>query len=134
MKFFQLPSCPYCNKKMNIIATWALRREGEFRCPRCRGVSNIMIDVKLAFLALAAVILSGLLFVILRIVSKIETIGILILCISPILIFYILSVFFIRLKKPVMKKKRRKVPKQPKREEFEKEWANTNEIESTKIN
>ena len=133
MKFFQLPSCPYCNKKMNIIATWAIRREGEFRCPRCRGVSNIMLDIKLALIAVASVILSALLFVILRIISQNESIGILILCISPILIFYILSVFFVRLRKPVMKKKRRRVSKQPERETI-KEWADTNEIESTKIN
>lgn len=133
MKFFQLPSCPYCNKKMNIIATWAIRREGEFRCPRCRGVSNIMLDIKLALIAVASVILSALLFVILRIISQNESIGILILCISPILIFYISSVFFLRLRKPVMKKKRRRVPKQPERETI-KEWADTNEIESTKIN
>ena len=133
MKFFQLPSCPYCNKKMNIIATWAIRREGEFRCPRCRGVSNIMLDIKLALIAVASVILSALLFVILRIISQNESIGILILCISPILIFYISSVFFVRLRKPVMKKKRRRVSKQPERETI-KEWADTNEIESTKIN
>ena len=133
MKFFQLPSCPYCNKKMNIIATWAIRREGEFRCPRCRGVSNIMLDIKLALIAVASVVLSALLFVILRIISQNESIGILILCISPILIFYISSVFFVRLRKPVMKKKRRRVSKQPERETI-KEWADTNEIESTKIN
>ena len=133
MKLFQLPSCPYCNKKMNIIASWAIRREGEFRCPRCRGVSNIMLDIKLAFIAVASVLLSALLFVILRFVCKKESLGTLILCLLPILIFYILSVFFVRLKKPVMKKKRRRVPKQPEREAV-REWADTNEIESTKIN
>ena len=133
MKLFQLPSCPYCNKKMNIIASWAIRREGEFRCPRCRGVSNIMLDIKLAFIAVASVLLSALLFVILRFVCEKESLGTLILCLLPILIFYILSVFFVRLKKPVMKKKRRRVPKQPEREAV-REWADTNEIESTKIN
>jgi len=133
MKLFDLPSCPYCNKKMNFIAAWVLRREGEFRCPRCRGVSNIMLDIRLAFFAAGAVLLSALLFVILRIVCKIEGLNILFLSVLPILLFYIISVFFVRLKKPVMKKKRRRVPKQPENE-IKREWADTNEIESTKIN
>lgn len=130
MKMFQLPSCPYCDKKINYIATWVLRREGEFRCPRCRGISNIILDFKLALFATGTVVISALLFLFLILVFKIESIAIIILIISPILLFYILSVFFVRLKKPVMKKRRRKTAV---KQNVSKNWSYIGETEKTRI-
>ena len=34
MKGFRMPVCPYCGKKVDLITTWMLRRQGEYRCPR----------------------------------------------------------------------------------------------------
>ena len=33
--------CPYCEKKVNLMVAWGLRRRGEYRCPRCNGISNV---------------------------------------------------------------------------------------------
>ena len=38
MQYFGIPTCPYCKKHVNLVRTWRLKREGEYKCPRCGGV------------------------------------------------------------------------------------------------
>ena len=107
MKSFRKPVCPYCGKKVDRLTTWMLRRQGEYRCPRCRGVSTIVLDMKTSFLAVAAVITALLIFLIIRVILQKVTLWTIFWVLIPFLIFYILSVFLVRLKRPVV----RKVPK-----------------------
>ena len=44
MRYFGVPTCPYCKKRVNLIRTWRLKREGEYKCPRCGGISNIYLS------------------------------------------------------------------------------------------
>ena len=44
MQYFGVPRCPYCKKRVNLIRTWSLKRQGEYRCPRCGGISNIFLS------------------------------------------------------------------------------------------
>ena len=52
--------CPYCEKKVNLMVAWGLRRRGEYRCPRCNGISNVTHSRLLLPLALCAIGVSGL--------------------------------------------------------------------------
>ena len=46
MQYFGVPICPYCKKRVNLIRTWSLKRQGEYKCPRCGGtVSYTHLDV-----------------------------------------------------------------------------------------
>ena len=38
MQYFGIPTCPYCKKHVNLVRTWRLKREGEYKCPRCGGL------------------------------------------------------------------------------------------------
>ena len=44
MQYFGIPTCPYCKKHVNLVRTWRLKREGEYKCPRCGGISNIYLS------------------------------------------------------------------------------------------
>ena len=44
MQYFGIPTCPYCRKRVNLIRTWKLKREGEYKCPRCGGISNVYLS------------------------------------------------------------------------------------------
>ena len=32
MQYFGIPTCPYCKKHINLVRTWRLKREGEYKC------------------------------------------------------------------------------------------------------
>ena len=55
MQYFGVPTCPYCKKRVNLIRTWSLKRQGEYRCPRCGGISNIYLSPLVYVFALVAV-------------------------------------------------------------------------------
>ena len=55
MQYFGVPKCPYCKKRVNFIRTWSLKRQGEYQCPRCGGISNIYLSPLVYVFALVAV-------------------------------------------------------------------------------
>ena len=55
MQYFGVPKCPYCKKRVNFIRTWSLKRQGEYQCPRCGGISNIFLSPLVYVFALLAV-------------------------------------------------------------------------------
>ena len=59
MQYFGVPRCPYCKKRVNLIRTWSLKRQGEYQCPRCGGISNVFLSPLIYVLALLAVFSSG---------------------------------------------------------------------------
>ena len=111
MKSFGLPVCPYCGKKVDLITTWFLRRQGEYRCPRCRGISTVVMDMKTTFFAIGAVITALLIFFIGRVVKEEINLSIIIWILVPFVLFYLVSIFLVRLRRPVV----RRVPKKDKK-------------------
>ena len=76
---------------MNFMVTWLIRREGEFRCPRCGGISNIILDAKLSILGVVAVFTTLILFFVYRYVKNDERPEMLLWLLLPIVLFYLLK-------------------------------------------
>ncbi len=105
MKKFRKARCPHCGDQLKIIQIWSIKTQGEYQCPKCGGFSNIELDFTLFHISISAIIISGLLYagcIFFKIPLSIPLILIIML---PYFIFYILSVFLVRLKKPVVRKK-----------------------------
>ena len=100
MKKFRKARCPHCGDQLKIIQIWSIKTQGEYQCPKCGGFSNIELDFTLFHISISAIIISGLLYTG-CIFFKIP------LSIPLILIIMLpyLSVFLVRLKKPVVRKK-----------------------------
>jgi len=104
MKYIGVPRCPYCKKRVSIIRTWRLKREGEYRCPRCSGISNIFLSPLIYVFALVAIFAGGALYFFHKfILDDIEPLTALEVFI-PFAVFFFLSLFLVYLEKPVMKK------------------------------
>ena len=63
-----LPSCPYCGNKPTFLDAWLAKSQGEYRCPDCRNVSDIVFKdrlyknfIKTTVLSVAILIISLLL-------------------------------------------------------------------------
>lgn len=96
--------CPYCGKKVNFVITWGLRRRGEYSCPRCHGISNVFLTgtaIAAAFLAIASSLLLVLCFIFLLQEAVWWSIP---AVLAPYVIFYLISLFCVRLKKPVFRR------------------------------
>ena len=122
MRKFRLPQCPYCGKKVNPFYAWYRRTQGEYICPRCQGVSNIFIDRAAYLLGGAAVLLGVLAFVITRVVQDQSFHPLhLLWIVLPFFLFSIVSLFLVRLKKPILR--RRETPQEPARRASQEEAA-----------
>lgn len=106
MKRFGLPQCPYCEKKVNPLYAWYLRTQGEYICPKCGGVSNIVLDPLVKVIGVAAILL-GLVFFIVAMVDQTDAIPVkyALLIAAPFVLFSIVSAFFVHLKRPVLRKR-----------------------------
>ena len=99
MKKFRKARCPHCGDQLKIIQIWSIKTQGEYQCPKCGGFSNIELDFTLFHISISAIIISGLLYagcIFFKIPLSIPLILIIML---PYFIFYILSVFLVRLEK-----------------------------------
>ena len=96
--------CPYCEKKVNLMVAWGLRRRGEYRCPRCNGISNVTHSRLLLPLALCAIGVSGLILLLTLFLLEPATGWSVLLVLAPFLVFYIFSLFCVQLKKPVIRR------------------------------
>ncbi len=104
MKYFGVPTCPYCKKRVNLIRTWSLKRQGEYKCPRCGGISNIFLSPLIYVFALLAVFAGGALYFFHKFILNDITLSIVIQVIVPFAVFFLLSLFMVYLAKPVIKK------------------------------
>lgn len=103
MRKFRKPKCPYCGKKLSLPNTWLLKKQGEYICPKCGGISNIVLDRSIYPFAFVAVILGSVFFII-SFINIVEfSIWMLLLVILPFFLFFLISVFLVRLKKPVVR-------------------------------
>lgn len=104
MKYFGVPTCPYCKKRVNLIRTWSLKRQGEYRCPRCSGISNIYLSPLIYVFALLAVFAGGAVYFFHKFILDDISFSILIQVVVPFAVFFFLSLFMVYLEKPVIKK------------------------------
>lgn len=104
MQYFGVPKCPYCGKRVNLIRTWSLKKEGEYRCPRCRGISNIFLSPLIYALAVLSIFAGIVIYFYFKFIVGAITLKTLIPVSMPFIIFFLLSHFMPYLKRPVIKK------------------------------
>lgn len=104
MQYFGVPTCPYCKKRVNLIRTWSLKRQGEYQCPRCGGISNIYLSPLIYVVALLALFAGGAVYFFHKFVLNDITLDTALQVFIPFALFFLFSVFFVYLAKPVIKK------------------------------
>lgn len=109
----RLPICPYCGKKVGFTKAWYLKKEGEYRCPECGGYSNILLDPLSPLLGTLAILCSILIFLLVRFLAGGISFWGILLMLFPYLLFFLFSVFLIRLRKPVFRKRTDPPPRRP---------------------
>ncbi|WOC32288.1 MULTISPECIES: single stranded DNA-binding domain-containing protein [Caproicibacterium] len=112
MKKLQYPQCPYCGKKVNPLLAFTLKNQGEYRCTKCSGISNIALDGAVYKLAVSMVLAAAAVFLVEELLVRRFLWYSALLVLLPFLIFYVLSPLFLELKRPVIKRRRmeRRVP------------------------
>ena len=104
MKYFGIPKCPYCKKRINIIRVWRLKKRGEYICPRCKGISNIFHSPLIYALALLCCAAGFLVYFFERYITNTVDLNTVLKVLIPFVVFYFFSLFMIYLEKPVIKK------------------------------
>lgn len=104
MRYVGIPTCPYCHKHVNLIRTWSLKRQGEYQCPRCGGISNIFLSPLVYVLALLAVFGGGAMYFFHKFVLDDIGLDTALYVFIPFAAFFLLSLFMVYLEKPVIKK------------------------------
>jgi uncharacterized protein (DUF983 family) len=94
MKKFRKPRCPHCGYKIGLIKTWALKTQGEYLCPKCGRVSNIVLDRLVYLFAFLAILVSAIFFTLGFVEILPLDVWLLLLILLPFLLFYLISVFF----------------------------------------
>lgn len=113
MSKFGRPVCPYCGKKVNLVRTWTLKLEGEYRCPKCGGISNVVLAPAVTVLAAAAIFVSILVFVFYRFLLGSLTLKGILFMLLPYVLFYLLSLFLVHLRRPISRDQIRPSPQRP---------------------
>lgn len=108
MKYFGIPYCPYCKKTVNIIRVWGIKKRGEFMCPRCKGVSNIYLSPLIYILAILAVGTGFMIYFFEKFIIDEVTLMTAVKVYIPFAAFFILSLFMVYFKKPVIRKIRKR--------------------------
>ncbi len=92
--------CPYCGDSLNYAKAWALRKRGEYICPKCGGLSNVHFGSAVYTLGFFAILLGAACFAVGLIFDSSfapYTLGGIFLV---FIAFFLVSPFFVRLKKP----------------------------------
>ena len=105
MKKFRKAQCPYCGRKASLLSTCFLRTQGEYKCPKCGGFSNIQLDGAAILFGFLAIFLSAVFFAVQYFFIKTFNWLFLSLVVFPFVLFYLSSLFLVRLRKPVMQKR-----------------------------
>ncbi len=117
MRYFGVPVCPYCKKRVNLIRTWSLKKQGEYCCPRCGGISNVYLSPLIYVFALLAVFSGGAMYFFHRYILGDLTFSTVLQVLLPFVLFYLISLFMVYLAKPVIKKVYRSPKEQVRRQD-----------------
>ena len=104
MQYFGIPTCQYCRKRVNLIRTWRLKREGEYKCPRCGGISNIYLSPLVYVFSVLAICAAICIYFFHKFVLDDIELFTCIYIFVPFAAFYFLSLFTVYLKRPVIKR------------------------------
>lgn len=104
MHYFGVPTCPYCKKRVNLIRVWSLKRQGEYQCPRCGGISNIFLSPLIHVFAVLAVFSGGALYFFHKFILDDIALKTVVQILIPFALFFLISLFMVYLAKPVIKK------------------------------
>lgn len=107
MKHFGIPKCPYCGKHVNLIRMWTLKRDGEFVCPYCQGITNVKHSPLLIVLAALCAVVAFLIFAFTRYVLDEATLMTCVYVFLPFAVFFVFSMFMVYLEEPVLRQGRR---------------------------
>ena len=100
MRRFRKPKCPYCGGKLNYAQSWTMKRRGEYICPKCGGISNVVLDPLIYGLGFLTV-LSGAIFFIVGLAMSIQYAKITLGGIFAVfLLLFLVAPFLVRLRKP----------------------------------
>ncbi|MGX8710600.1 hypothetical protein [Clostridium sp. KNHs216] len=115
MKKFRKARCPHCGNKLTLLRTWSIKTQGEYKCPKCGGYSNIELDPAVHFFAIGAIVLSGLIYLVWMISVKMLSLASIFFIMLPYFVFYLLCFFLVRLRKPAVRRKQSPAgrPQQP---------------------
>lgn len=105
-KHLYLPRCPYCGRRLNLVLAFGIKREGEYRCANCGGISNIQLDRRLYPCAAGAVALSAVMLLVSLLQQK-GSLLLVLLVVLPFVALYALSPLFVRLHRPVIRRHKR---------------------------
>ena len=94
----KLTKCPYCNKQVSYFTAFAVKRNGEYFCNKCKKESNIFIKKSIIWPLIGAIILSGLILAVFLFATDRENLLFAFFVAIPFLIFYIITPFFVYLK------------------------------------
>lgn len=96
---FHIPRCPYCGKKLSYLSAWAVKTQGEYRCKKCGGYSDVVLGQGLYVLSLIMTAAGAVCFLLAFI--KIQELNLfsVLMVVIPFALFFLLSVFFVRLRK-----------------------------------
>lgn len=100
MKRSQKLKCPYCGEKLNYAKAWTMKRRGEYICRKCGGLSNVQLASPIYTIGFFAIV-AGLAFFVIGLIfgsslAPITLSGIVLV----FLLFFLVSPFFVRLRKP----------------------------------
>ena len=107
MQLIGVPICPYCHKRVNMIRVWNLKKHGEYRCPRCHGISNIYLSPLIYVFAFMAIAAGFVVYFFARFITESLGLMTLLYVFIPFAAFFILSLFFVYLQKPEIKRVRK---------------------------
>lgn len=99
MNSFHKPRCPYCGKKLGYLNAWAVKTQGEYRCKKCGGFSDIVLAQGVYVLSLILTAAGALFFILAFLkITELNVFSVL-MVVLPFALFFLLSVFFVRLQK-----------------------------------
>ncbi len=91
------PACPYCHKRISYIGSMFLKTKGEYTCPQCKCISNVVIG-RSAYAIASMVCIVALLIVVFYSIAGNHASFLGIVCVlAPFVIFYLVVPLFVRL-------------------------------------
>lgn len=104
MSIIGIPRCPHCKKGINVFRIWGLKKDGEYLCPNCKQISNIYHSPLIYIAAFIAIVSSFFIYYFSKIIFENVGLKTVLYVFIPYMGFYILSLFLIYLKKPIVRK------------------------------
>lgn len=99
MNSFHNPRCPYCGKKLGYFNAWVVKSQGEYRCKKCGGFSDVVLAQGIYVLSLIVTAAGALCFILAFLnITELNIFSVL-MVVLPFILFFLLSVFFVRLRK-----------------------------------